>query len=357
MLHQSLLATLVPQFIEGGILTSAEVLHGGLINATYLVVSNGADKLVLQRVNTAVFTKPELVMSNILRVTSHLKSTSPEARNLHLTPSLDGASFILDGDGGLWRAFNYLEDCAGHEQVESTELAYEAGKAFGQFLTQLSDMDASGLSETIPNFHNTPMRLEAFDEALSQDVAGRAHSISADLDLIASYRSWVSVLEELRAAGVLPTRITHNDTKISNVLFDAKTQKAVCVIDLDTVMPGTMLYDFGDLVRTSVNSVSESAPAEEVKCRMDIFEALVKGYLEAAGSALNSAEKQHLVFSAKLITFELALRFLTDYLQGDPYFRISHEKENLERARNQLRLVQILEENETEMEQIVVRYL
>ena len=355
--HESILNKLVPQFVEGGELTTYETLHGGLINATYLVDTCVGEKLVMQRVNTAVFTKPELVMNNIQRVTAHLKEVSPTSRNLHLISTVDAASFILDGEGGLWRAFNYLADCVGYEYVYHADLAYEAGLAFGQFLTQLSTMETDNLAETIPDFHHTPSRLVAFDQALAEDRAQRAAGVLEECTFIDSCRSWVSILEDLRVKGELPTRTTHNDTKISNVLFDKETQKAVCVIDLDTVMPGTVLYDFGDLVRTSVNGVSEDAPVDKVECRLDVFDALAKGYLEAAGATLTAVERKYLVFSAKLITLELSLRFLTDYLKGDTYFSVSYEAQNLDRAKNQLRLLELLGENETEMEEIVAKYL
>ena len=353
MNHDNTLAQLLPEFLKESVLAKIETLHGGLINATYLVESTTGEKIVLQRVNTTVFTKPILVMDNIRLVTSHLQEIAPEAQNLHLLPTTDGASFVIDADGGLWRAFNYLSGCVGHEQVETPEQAYEAGKAFGKFLTELDGMDAEKLADTIPDFHHTPKRLEAFEQALATDAHGRAISISEHLPFIESAKEWIGTIEILREDGALPTRATHNDTKISNVLFDAESDTAVCVIDLDTVMPGTMLYDFGDLVRTSVNSASEADPVEAVNCRLDIFSSLTRGYLESAGASLQVAEKENLVFSAKLITFELALRFLTDYLQGDQYFRVSHESQNLERAQNQLRLVELLEEKEAEMESIV----
>ena len=356
MAHQKTLEKLVPQYVVGAKVSKVETLHGGLINATYLITlssEKGEEHLVLQRVNTAVFNKPELVMGNSKKVTQHLKEVAPSARNLKLEPTLDGAHYMLDGKGGLWRAFNYLEDCIGHEQVETTEQAYEAGCAFGMFLRQMDGLEADTLEEIIPNFHDTPKRLEKLEKAVEENRANRAGVISRQLEFIEARKSWISKIETLRASGEIPTRTTHNDTKISNVLFDAKTDKAVCVIDLDTVMPGSMLYDFGDLVRTSINSVPEDASEDEVTCRLDIFKAITKGYLKAAQGTLCKKELELLVFSAKLITLELAMRFLTDYLNGDVYFRVERETQNLERARNQLRLVELIEENEVEMDAIL----
>lgn len=351
--HQKQLEWVLPQFLEGEKLSAAKTLQGGLINATYLVHSKSEQALVLQRVNTAVFTDPVLVMENTTVVTAFLRQTSPTARNLHLLKTVDHQSFIIDEEGGLWRAFTYLNGCVGHEQVESTQQAYEAGKAFGTFLKQLEGLDPRRLSDTIPDFHNTPVRHEALKQALQADSAQRASLVSHELVFVEQRAEWIPLVEELRASSQLPNRITHNDTKISNVLFDEKTNKAVCVIDLDTVMPGTMLYDFGDLVRTSVNSAKEDQGTDAVECRLDIFRALAQGYLEGAGDSLTSAEIEHLVFSAKLITLELGMRFLTDFLNGDTYFTALYANQNLDRARNQFRLVELLEENAPAMQKII----
>ncbi len=357
MNHDEKLTEVLPHYVKGGEIGTVETLHGGLINATYLVQTQCGAQLVLQRVNTAVFQQPELVMQNIQRVTAHVARVAPEARALHLLPTCEGGSFILDGDGGLWRAFNYLAGCVGHEQVDSAALAYEAGCAFGTFLTQLSALPAQGLAETIPHFHHTPRRIEALDAALSADPLGRVAEIPQELAVVDRWRAQAGRIEQLREEGLLPTRTTHNDTKISNVLFDAGTGKAVCVIDLDTVMPGTMLYDYGDLVRTSLSRSGESAAVTEVECRMDVFRALTRGYLEAAGATLVPAEREHLVFSVQLITLELAVRFLTDYILGDHYFRVDSPTQNLERARNQLHLLSLLEATEDEMHAIVAELL
>ncbi len=358
MSHEKILQKLVPQYVAEGELASFQQLHGGLINATYLLhitSPQGAERLVFQRVNTAVFNKPELVMENVKLVTKHLKQVVPQGRNLNLEFTIDGASYILDGQGGLWRAFNYLAECVGHETVQSLTQAEEAGRAFGHFLSQLEGLDASQLHEIIPNFHHTPSRLRALEEACAQNTADRAGIVTRQMEFIKERREVIDLIEDLREAGELPLRTTHNDTKVSNVLFDKATGKAVCVIDLDTVMPGTVLYDFGDLVRTSVNTVPEDASEAEVTCDLEIFEALTKGYLEAAQDTLTEVEVLHLVDSAKVITLELAMRFLTDYLKGDRYFRVARETQNLERARNQLRLVELIEEKEAEMRDIVDR--
>lgn len=357
MPHSEILESLIPQYIKGGTLKEAETLHGGLINATYLAHVQSEEepqKLVLQRVNTAVFNKPELVMGNIQKVTSHLKKVAPGARNLHLRETLDGAHYILDGQGGLWRCFNYLEGCVGYEMVETLSQAYQAGHAFGQFLRQMDGLNPDKLEEIIPYFHHTPNRLIQLEEAVKENKAGRLAVVSRQLEFIDSCKPWVSRLQDLLSSGKIPMRITHNDTKISNVLFNAETDEAVCVIDLDTVMPGSMLYDYGDLVRTSINGVAEDAPEEEVECRLEVFRSLTEGYLSAARGTLYEEEIKHLVFSAKIITLELAMRFLADYLNGDLYFQVTRETQNLERARNQLRLVELIQEHEAEMEKIVL---
>ena len=350
-MHQEALKKLVPQYLKGHEFHSAETLQGGIINATYLVTTESREKLVLQLVNTDVFTEPERVMGNVKAVTDHLRKVAPESRNLSLLSTVAGESFVIEN--GLWRAFSYLDGCIGYEVVNTEDQAYEAGFAFGQFLRQLDGIEPTRLSETLPDFHHTPKRLIALDEAVAEDKCDRKKEVLDELGYIESCRGWISTVEDLRKDGKLPERVTHNDTKISNVLFDQVTNKAVCVIDLDTVMSGTMLYDFGDLVRTSVNSSSEDDGVEAVECRLNIFEFLSKGYLDAAGEVLTQSEKDHLVFSAKLITLELSIRFLTDYLNGDQYFKVTHERQNLQRAKNQLRLVDLLERRKDEMQNII----
>lgn len=350
------LEELITQYVKNGKLTQLTTLQGGLINATYLTKVSTRDaqfQFVFQRVNTTVFRKPEQVMANIEKVTTHLKKVAPKARNLDLKLTLEGSSYVLDNKGGLWRAFDYLEGCVSHECARNKHDAYQGGKAFGSFLTQMSTLDASQLHETIPNFHHTPRRLQALEKAIRLDSEERVKTVTQELKFINKNIENISKIEHLREQGLLPLRTTHNDTKISNILFDAKSSESICVVDLDTVMPGTMLYDFGDLVRTTINSAPEDAPIGDVQCRMDFFQALTEGYLKYAGQTLVKEEIELLVFSAKLITLELAIRFLTDYLNGDQYFKVSRKTQNLERARNQLQLVTLIEKNQAEMESIV----
>jgi len=287
-MHCEIIEQLVPKYLKGQELEKVEVLQGGIINATYLVTTQGGEKLVLQLVNTDVFTVPELVMSNVSTVTQHLKRVSPESRNLCLLTTVEDEPFVYDEKRGLWRAFSYLEGCIGYEAVESEAQAYEAGFAFGTFLGQIDGIDASKLGETLPDFHNTPKRLNDFDDAVRENKFDRSELVTTELNTINKCREWISIVEELRRSGDLPNRVTHNDTKISNVLFSKESDKAVCVIDLDTVMPGTMLYDFGDLVRTSVNGASEDDGVEKVECRLEIFKALSR----SSGGMLNRCRKR-----------------------------------------------------------------
>jgi len=346
---------LLPQFIEGEELAQVRTLQGGIINATYLVTSQSGQDLILQRLNPEVFKQPQSVMENITYVTEHLQRVTPNGRNLALQHTVNGSPYLEHEEYGLWRAFHYLSGCVSHTSVTSCTLAYEAGRAYGSFLKQLEALDATLIQETIPHFHHTPKRYEALLHSAHVDHMKRAQSVTKELTFISDRSSWLSQIEDLRTTGGLPERITHNDTKISNVLFDAQTDHAVCVIDFDTIMPGTMLYDFGDLVRTSVNSTKEDQPADAVECRLDLFKALSEGYITAAGSTLTETEISLMVFSAKLITLELAMRFLKDYLDGDLYFTIEREHQNLDRARNQLALVERLEENSSQMEDIITQ--
>lgn len=356
MSHESVLASLAPKFLAGGELKEYKTLQGGLINATYLVsihTPSGEQQLVFQLVNTTVFPEPELVMENIRKVTEHLREASPHEKNLELKLTVDGSPFISQESSGLWRAFHYLDGCVAHESVTTSTQAYEAGRAFGAFLRQLEGLRAEELRATIPDFHNTPKRYASLQAAVQENKIGRAEGVKNELAFIETCVPWIHTIEHLLETGTIPTRVTHNDTKISNVLFHKESDKAVCVIDLDTVMPGSVLYDFGDLVRTTLNQSAEDASEESVECRLDLFQELAKGYLKAAGDTLTPVEVKHLVFSAKLITLELAIRFLTDYLDGDCYFHVTRASQNLERARNQLKLVELLIAEEDQMEYII----
>ena len=330
-----------------GTFKKASRLGNGHINDTYLAEFADGPSLVLQRVNKVVFPDPEAIMANIERVTEHLSRRCPDERRvLGLVRTLQGRSFWRDAEGEVWRAYRYQEGTITRDVVGRAREAYEAARAFGTFQYLLSDLDGPALRETLPGFHDTPRRLAALEAAAAADRAGRAAAASAELAFARAHADWAGLLVK---AG-LPARVTHNDTKINNVLFEADSGRGLCVIDLDTVMPGLMPYDFGDLVRTAVSPAAEDeSDLAKVEVRLDVFEALVQGWREGAGNALGEGEKALLPASGRVIAYELGLRFLSDYLDGDRYFKIRRPEHNLERARVQLRLAGELAAREADL--------
>lgn len=333
--------------------------HGnGHINDTYLVTCQAQAapvRYILQHINRHVFHDPVAVMRNIERVTAHLAEQNrnqPDGarRALQLVPARDGLNWHVDAAGETWRAYRLIENARTYETATSPGQAFQAARAFGHFQQQLASLPPPRLHETIPDFHHTPRRFEALEQAIAADVAGRAGFARAEIEFARSREAITGVL--LNAG--LPERITHNDTKFNNVLLDDKTGEAVCVIDLDTVMPGLALYDFGDMVRTTTSPAGEDErDLSKVTMQFAMFEGLVRGYLETAGAFLTPAERKYLAFSGKLITFEIGIRFLADYLAGDTYFKVHREGHNLDRTRTQFKLVESIEQQEDEMNRLV----
>ncbi len=334
--------------------------HGnGHINDTYLVtcLKNGRPaRYILQHINRKVFHDPVAVMQNIERVTAHLAAqVAPDEpqnhrRALKLIAACDGRNWHVDEAGETWRAYSFIEGARTYETATGAEQAFQAAKAFGSFQQQLANLPPPRLRDTIPDFHHTPKRFAALERAIDADVAGRAAQVQAEIEFALARQSITGVL--LSAA--LPERITHNDTKFNNVLLDDTTGEAVCVIDLDTVMPGLALYDFGDMVRTTTSPADEDErDLSRVTMQFPLFEALVRGYLQSAGGFLTAAERQYIAFSGKLITFEIGIRFLTDYLAGDTYFKVHREGHNLDRCRTQFKLVESIEAQEEKMNRLV----
>jgi Ser/Thr protein kinase RdoA (MazF antagonist) len=331
---------------------------GGHINDTFLVTCEapGAPvRYILQHINRHVFHDPIAVMRNVERVTAHIAAQAAgqpdsERRALHLVPARDGRNWHVDAQGETWRAYRFIENARTYETATSAGQAFQAARAFGEFQKQLADLPPPRLNETIPDFHSTPKRFAALEGAIAADVAGRAALAKPEIEFARLRQSITGVLLE---AG-LPERITHNDTKFNNVLLDDKSGEAVCVIDLDTVMPGLALYDFGDMVRTTTSPAKEDEQdLSLVTMQFEMFEALVRGYLESARAFLTPAERKLLAFSGKLITFEIGVRFLTDYLAGDTYFKIHREGHNLDRCRTQFKLVESIERQEEAMNRLV----
>jgi hypothetical protein len=341
-----------------GEVVALEPYGNGHINDTLLVTcrTGGAPAhYILQNINRSVFPSPAIVMQNIERVTAHLgrqlAGTQDGARRaLTLIPARDGKNWYVDGQGETWRAYPFVEDAHGRETATSVEQAYQAAHAFGRFQHLVSSLPAPRLHETIPDFHHTPRRFAALERAIAADPMNRARLARPEIEFALARQSITGVLIEAS----LPERITHNDTKFNNVLLDDATGEGVCVVDLDTVMPGLVLYDFGDMVRTTTSPAEEDErDLSKVTMRFPLFESLVRGYLDSTRDFLTAAEQQFLAFSGKLITFEIGIRFLTDYLNGDTYFRIHREGHNLDRCRTQFKLVESIEQQEEKMNRLV----
>ena len=339
------------QFRIPGRWISGAPFVGGLIHDSYVIVCDrdGArTRYLLQRINQAVFRDPPAVMRNIHRVTGHIRATQRAAgtpdvdrRTLTVVPTRDGQPCHRTNDGDYWRLFVFIENAHSYEIVDSPDRAYEAAGAFGRFQTLLRDLAPPRLEETIPGFHDTAQRFTAFERAVQADRCNRAASAGAEIDFALRHRPIVDVLPALQARGDLPERVVHNDTKINNVLFDDATGEALCVVDLDTVMPGLVLHDFGDMVRTVTSPATEDErDVSKVMFRKPFFEALTGGYLASTAEWLTPAERSHLPFAGKLITYEQGLRFLTDYLCGDTYYPVQRPTHNLDRCRTQFALVE-----------------
>lgn len=334
----------------------------GHINDTFAVsyLQGGAPmRYIFQRINHNIFLNPEELMDNIQRVTQQqhkmLDGQEDASRQaLTVIPGKDGKPFYKSEQGNYWRAYIFIEKAKTYDIIETPDQAYQAARAFGEFQKLLVDLPGERLHETIVNFHNTPSRFEAFEKALAEDAHNRAQFAKAEIEFAMAHKEMASVLLNLNAEGKIPERITHNDTKLNNVMIDDASGKGICVIDLDTVMPGLALYDFGDLVRTSTSPAAEDEQdLSKVTMQMHMFEALVKGYLSTAADFLTPTEKEYLPFSGKLITFEIGIRFLTDFLSGDVYFKTHRDNHNLDRCRTQFKLVESIEEQEEEMAALV----
>jgi Ser/Thr protein kinase RdoA (MazF antagonist) len=345
-------------FHIAGEFLSAEPYGSGHINDTYCAVYNQGGtrvRYLFQRINHNVFKQPVALMENVRRVTEHLATkmaAEPDAsrRVLTLIAARSGEGYLRDADGNVWRAYIFIEHARGYDAVENPQQARAAAKAFGQFQKMLADLPSPRLHDTIPDFHHTPKRFTALEKAIEADGVNRAALAKTEIDFALRHKS---ICGGLLDANLLE-RVTHNDTKFNNVLLDDVTGEGMCVIDLDTVMPGLALYDFGDMVRTTTSPAREDErDLSKVQMQFPMFEALARGYLESAAEFLTPAEKRLLPFSGKLITFEIGIRFLTDFLAGDVYFKVSREGHNLDRCRTQFKLVESIEQQEAAMNKLV----
>lgn len=341
----------------------AHTCGDGHINDTFMVYIDNNDKIeryILQRVNRNVFKEPVKLMENVENVTRYLNKVitenggDPRRETLSFITADNGKFYYIDSDGYLWRSYYYIHNASSYEMVEKPEQFYAAARAFGKFQRMLSDYPANTLHEIIKDFHNTRVRFDNFLKAVDDDVYNRAADVKREIDFVLKHEADTSVLVDLLKAGELPLRVTHNDTKLNNVLIDDETSDGLCVIDLDTVMPGLSLYDFGDSIRYGASTGAEDEKTlSKVGLDLNLFEQYSKGYIETAGSILTPKEIEYMPFSAKILTLECGIRFLTDYLNGDTYFKITRPEHNLDRCRTQFKLVTDMEKNLDAMGNII----
>jgi aminoglycoside phosphotransferase (APT) family kinase protein len=361
------LSVICESFSLVGEVTSLNPFGNGHINDTFRVDTITPAGIhyayVVQRINKRVFTKPWQVMENMVSVTSHMAGKVKEAGGdvsrevLTLVPARNGANFVVDEEGNYWRACHLIPGAVTYETGDNPKVMYEAGRAFGRFLAQLDDFPVTKLYETIPGFHNTPRRLKQFEQVVRADPVQHADDLAEEIRFLLERSKDCEGAVIGLSSGNLRLRVTHNDTKINNVLMDEHTGKSLCVIDLDTVMPGCVLYDFGDLVRSAAALTEEDEPhSERAGISVEGFEQLARGFLAEANAILSGEEVSQLVYGAWLITYEQALRFLTDYLDGDRYYKIKHLQHNLDRARVQIGMVKSIEDHWDELQTIIHTY-
>lgn len=330
----------------------------GHINSTWLSIHKSADgkqtKNLLQKINHNVFTSPEELMDNIAGVTAFLKDKVKPDGTLTVIPTLSGKNYLHDEFGNYWRTYKFVDNATAYQKIENEKDFYTCGTAFSEFQQLLADYPAEKLHETIANFHNTPSRFEDFKKALAQDRVGRAASVKEEIDFVLARECKASAITDKLQNGEIPYRVTHNDTKLNNILIDDETGEAKCVIDLDTIMPGAAAYDFGDCIRFGASTAAEDeTDLSKVEMDLHLFEVFTKGYLSNANKFLTAEEKDSLVTGAYLMTLECGVRFLTDHLNGDVYFKIHRENHNLDRCRTQFKLVADMEKKEARMREIV----
>lgn len=343
------------RFDTDGEITSVELYGSGHINYTYKATGTGKN-YTLQKINTSLFTNPDTLMHNICLVTEYLRDTvareAPDERVLRVVPTLDGKPYLTD-ESGTYRMYEFIDESVCYDAVKSVDDFNSCAFAFGRFATYLDGFDAKQLYEIIPNFHNTVDRMRKFKAALASDALDRAKDVEKEIKFFLDRESYCSKITSLLDSGEMPTRVTHNDTKLNNILFSEKTGKPLAIIDLDTVMPGSVCYDFGDSIRFGCNTAAEDEPdTDKVGFSTELFEAYVKGYLKGFDK-ITPIERKNLLWGAILMTYECGMRFLTDYLEGDTYFHTQRKGQNLDRARTQIRMVELMEKDFDKLQNIV----
>lgn len=364
---ENLLQEALTGFDFGGDIVGALRFGAGHINDTFCVYtqqpSGDCLRFILQRINTDTFKDPDGLMENIVGVTDYLRDAvtqnggDPTRETMTVLRTKENKHFYTDSTGGAWRVYPFVENTLCLQAAETPELFYASGKAFGKFQQLLADYPADTLHETIVQFHDTENRLANFKKALAADSEGRAKSVQAEVDFVLAHEKDCSVAMQALRDKILPLRVTHNDTKLNNILIDKVSHQGICVIDLDTVMPGLSINDFGDSIRFGANHSAEDEPdLSKVNFDLPLFDIYTKGYFEGAGNALTAAEKEFMPWGAKLMTLECGMRFLTDYLEGDHYFKIHRDGQNLDRCRTQFKLVRDMETHWAEIAAIVKQY-
>jgi Ser/Thr protein kinase RdoA (MazF antagonist) len=350
---------ILDNFKINGSIIHAEEYGNGHINKTYLVTTSEKEKYILQQINTSVFKKPKEVMENIELVTCHIRKKYKNAKcdssrvALEIIGTKDKKNYVKHKDG-FWRCYKFIDGAKTYEQITNPRQFYEVGKAIGNFQKQLSDFPIKKLNITIPDFHNTPKRFEKFLDIANSDRKNRGMDIFNEIKFVCDRQKEMKYIVDGLKDSKIPLRVTHNDTKLNNVMIDEKTDEAICVIDLDTVMPGSVLYDFGDAIRVGASTaVEDESDLSKVELDLNLFKEFSKGFLEVLKKDLRKEEISGLVLSTKIITLECGMRFLTDYLDGDNYFKTHYDNHNLVRARCQFKLVQDIEKKEPEMQKII----
>ncbi len=358
---------IVGAFAIDGELIRCERYGEGHINETYLATVNESGKevnYIVQKINTNLFRDVDKLMNNIRLVTEFSRKKiaerggDPDRESLTLVYTKTGAAYIRDAEsGGCFRIYKYITDAIAYQVVEKPEHFYQSAVAFGDFANLLAQFDAKQLYEVLPNFHNTVKRFSDFENSLNADRFGRAKDVQKEIDFVLKRKEYCSRIVDLLASGEMPTKVTHNDTKLNNVMLDAHTGKYVAVIDLDTIMPGSICYDFGDSIRFGCNPAAEDEPdLRKVNFSLELFEVYVQGYLGALEKSVTEVEKKNLAFGAILMTYECGMRFLADYLDGDVYFRTHRAGQNLDRCRTQFKLIEDMEKCYDQMCKIVEKY-
>lgn len=360
-------AEVFANFKYEGVLTGDCPYGSGHINDTFLLTfslpGTGEKKIILQRMNSEIFTNPAELMENIQNVTSYLRERiienggDPERETLNVIPTVENKSYYVDSLGAYWRSYKFITGATSYDKVEKQEDFYQSAVSFGNFQRLLADYPAETLNETIKGFHDTRARLEVFKHAAAEDICGRRDSVQKEIQFVLEHEALANIFGDLQAKGEIPLRVTHNDAKLNNIMIDDVTGKGICVIDLDTVMPGLAMNDFGDSIRFGASTAAEDEQdLSKVSCDMELFDLYTKGFIQGCGGRLTEKEIRLMPVGAKVMTFECGMRFLTDYLQGDHYFRIHREKQNLDRCRTQFKLVQDMEAKWDIMQKIVQKY-